>query len=287
MPAWLRALRPKQWVKNVLVLAAPFAGGVIARQEFWPAIAAAFGAFCLVSSAIYITNDIRDAEADRAHPVKSRRPFAAGELRPAVGWAMAAALLAAGLALAALANWPLFAVLASYVVLQALYVLWLKRLPILDIALVCSGFLLRALAGVAACNLELSQWFLLVASFGSLFVVAGKRYSELKTLGAQAGTRHSLEGYTPSFLRTVWAAALAIVTVCYSLWAFEQTGNYLWGVDWPVLSIAPFTLALLRYGMAIDAGKAEEPENVAFRDHMLQILALIWLAILAIAILMQ
>lgn len=276
-------MRPKQWVKNVLVLAAPLAAG----QLFVPAVLIptlwAFGAFSLISASIYLINDIHDVDADRAHPTKRFRPIAAGELAPSLAWVMAALTALGSLAIGFWVNPMLGAVLSVYWLLQISYSFLLKDKPIIDLAMVAAGFLLRAVAGGVASGLILSQWFLLVASFGSLFMVAGKRYSELKELGAEAKTRASLERYTRSYLREIWSISMAIVIMSYSLWAFDQRGNLL-GVPWAAVSIAPFTLAILRYAMKIDQGKAGEPEDVVLHDRMLQGLAVLWIIPVALAV---
>lgn len=284
LPAWLRAMRPKQWVKNVLVLAAPLAAGRLFDPAVLVASLWAFVSFSLISASIYLINDVRDVDADRLHPKKRFRPIAAGELSKPVATAMAFVCLAASMAI----GWwvaPLLAVtVGTYWVLQVGYSMFLKHQPIIDLAMVSSGFLLRAVAGGVASHLELSQWFLLVASFGSLFMVAGKRYSEMKELGAEAGTRPSLERYSLSYLRFVWAISCSIVIMSYSLWTFEHRHHEPWGIAWTTISIVPFTLALLRYAMDIDAGNAGEPEDVVLNDRVLQGLAVLWLIPLAIGI---
>lgn len=284
MPAWLRAMRPKQWVKNVLVLAAPLAAGQLLQPAVLLASAWAFVSFSLVSASIYLINDSRDVEADRLHPKKRFRPIAAGELSIPTAYVLAAITVAASLAIGFWVAPLLGVTLASYWVLQVIYSLFLKHQPIIDLAMVAAGFLLRAVAGGVAAGLPLSQWFLLVASFGSLFMVAGKRYSELKELGTEAGTRASLERYTKSYLREVWSVSIAIVIMSYSLWAFEQAKTQLWGIPWTTISIAPFTLAVLRYAMKIDQGQAGEPEDVVLSDPILQVLAVLWVIPVAIAV---
>lgn len=283
LPAPIRAMRPRQWVKNVLVLAAPVAAGLLLVPAVLVNTAWAFVAFCLVSASIYLINDVRDVEADRQHPKKRFRPIAAGEVSPRTAIALAAVTVVASLAI----GWfvaPLLAVtLAVYWLLQVGYsVLW-KNQPIIDLAMVAAGFLLRAVAGGVASGIPLSQWFLLVASFGSLFMVAGKRYSEMIELGPEAGTRASLARYTDSYLRFVWALSCAAVIMSYSLWAFEQAPDVS-GVNWHALSIAPFTLALLRYAYTIDAGGAGEPEDVVLGDRVLQLLAVVWVVPVAIGV---
>ncbi len=284
LPAWLRAMRPRQWVKNVLVLAAPLAAGQLLQPAVLLASAWAFVSFSLVSASIYLINDSRDVEADRLHPKKRFRPIAAGELSIPTAYVLAAVTVAASLAIGFWVAPLLGVTLASYWVLQVIYSLFLKHQPIIDLAMVAAGFLLRAVAGGVAAGLPLSQWFLLVASFGSLFMVAGKRYSELKELGTEAGTRASLERYTKSYLREVWSVSIAIVIMSYSLWAFEQTKTQLWGIPWTTISIAPFTLAVLRYAMKIDQGQAGEPEDVVLSDPILQVLAVLWVVPVAVAV---
>ena len=284
LPAWLRAMRPKQWVKNVLVLAAPLAAGRLFEPAVLLASLWAFISFSLVSASIYLINDSRDIEADRLHPKKQFRPIAAGELSVNTAYILATITLAASLALGFWVARDLGITLAVYWVLQVVYSFFLKHQPIIDLAMVAAGFLLRAVAGGVASGLVLSQWFLLVASFGSLFMVAGKRYSELKELGTDAGTRASLERYTKSYLREVWSVSIAIVIMSYSLWAFEQRYAQPFGIPWTAISIAPFTLAVLRYAMKIDQGKAGEPEDVVLSDPILQVLAVLWVIPVAMAV---
>lgn len=283
-PAVVRALRPRQWVKNVLVLSAPLAAGRLFELPVLITSALAFAAFCLVSSAVYLINDIRDVEEDRQHPRKRLRPIAAGELKISTGWLLAVIIGAAGLTLGYLTAIPLGVTLTVYVALQIGYSTFLKHQPIIDLAMVASGFLLRAIAGGVASDILLSQWFLLVASFGSLFMVAGKRYSEMLALGADAGTRRSLASYTDTYLRFTWMLAAVMVLISYSLWAFENLERGPFGVGWTAISIAPFTLGLLQYAREIDIGQAGEPEDVVLSDRVLLIFGLLWLVLICIAV---
>ena len=168
-------MRPKQWVKNVLVFSAPLASGQLFRWEVLRPTLLALVAFALVSSAVYLLNDARDVDEDRQHPRKRHRPIAAGELSIPAAMVLCAATFAAGVALGFVTTPALGAVLVTYAVIQVGYTTVLKHQPIIDLAIVAFGFLLRAMAGGVASDIPLSQWFLLVASFGSLFMVAGKR----------------------------------------------------------------------------------------------------------------
>ena len=161
----------------------------------------------------------------------------------------------------------------------------LKHLPVIDLAMVAAGFLLRAIAGGVATGIPLSQWFLLVAPFGSLFMVAGQALlGDEGSVGAAAGTRSSLDRYSESYLRFVWMLAAVLVVISYSLWAFENRGSPPLGVPWTAISIAPFTLGLLQYALEVDAGQAGEPEDVVLHDHVLQGLGVVWLATIAVAV---
>jgi len=174
----IRTARPRQWVKNVLVLAAPFAAyaaNPVFRMDVVTDAAIAFVAFCLVASAVYLVNDAIDAEADRAHPTKRNRPIAAGIVPVRVAYVVAVALFLASFAVSLVSSWRLLVVIGVYAAVQIGYCLGLKHQPVIDLCIVASGFLLRAIAGGAAAGLPLSQWFLLVTAFGSLFMVAGRR----------------------------------------------------------------------------------------------------------------
>jgi decaprenyl-phosphate phosphoribosyltransferase len=280
----LKTMRPRQWVKNVLVLAAPFAGG----QLFAPGIAVqlviAFAAFSIAASGIYLINDANDVAVDRAHPTKRLRPIAAGVVPVRLALAVAVLLLAGALALSLLAGLPLLIVVAVYIAIQLSYCFWLKHQPVLDICIVASGFLLRAIAGGAATGIPLSQWFLLSAGFGSLFMVAGKRYAEM-VLSEKTGAkiRKSLESYSASYLRFVWALSATTLIMTYCLWAFEIR-EVEHNTVWSQISIVPFVIAVLRYSVDVDGGNGGEPEEIALGDRVLQVLAFVWIGTLVFAV---
>ncbi|WP_114561201.1 decaprenyl-phosphate phosphoribosyltransferase [Desertihabitans aurantiacus] len=284
LPAAVRAMRPRQWTKNILVFTAPLASGELLDPVVLGKAALAFVAFCLVSACVYLINDIHDVAEDRLHPKKRFRPIAAGELSVPAAWVLAVVSGLVGFAVAYATAVPLGITVTVYLVLQVVYSMFLKHMPIIDLAMVSSGFLLRAIAGGAAGDIELSQWFLLVASFGSLFMVAGKRYSEFVALGVEAGTRKSLERYSESYLRFSWMLAAVMVVVSYSLWAFEERAGGAWGINWAAISIAPFTLAMLQYAMEVDTGQAGEPEDIVLKDRVLQVLGLIWVVLIGLAV---
>jgi len=273
-PALVRALvrqaRPRQWTKNVLVLAAPAAAGRLDSVASLARVLLAVLAFCLAASGTYYVNDLLDREADRHHPVKRLRPVAAGLIPVPTAWCVAAVLLIAAVGVGALSgHWQLPVVVASYVVLTTWYSLRLKHLAAVDLVAVAAGFVLRALGGAAAVHVPVSRWFFTVTSLGSLFIVASKRRAELRSLGSAADrVRPTHAVYTASYLSYVEATSSGAALVAYCLWAFERQGQQP-GPPYVVLSIVPFVLGFLRYALLVDGGAGEEPEEIALSDRPL------------------
>lgn len=278
------AMRPRQWAKNVLVFAAPLAAGQLFVPDILLPSVGAFIAFCLISSATYLVNDVRDIEADRLHPQKSSRPIPAGHLPVPAAISAAVVLAASSLILSAFISFALLGVVVAYAVFTLAYSLGLKHEPVIELALLAMGFLLRAIAGGAASGLPISQWFLIVAGFGSLFMAAGKRYSELDRFVREGNEdddspkRRSLNGYTLGYLRFVWGVAAAVAITSYCLWAFDVAATPS-SFPWAEWSVLPFVLAILRYGVSVDRGQAEAPEDIALKDRVLLVLGLAWLTL--------
>lgn len=284
----IKAVRPRQWVKNVLVFAAPVAALGDDRyaydyREVLVKVLIAFVVFSLAASSVYLINDARDVEADRAHPTKRFRPIAAGVVPAWLAYWLAVLLGAASLAISWLVTPNLALVMVIYISIQLAYCFGLKHQAVIDICIVSSGFLIRAIAGGVAANVPLSQWFLLMMAFGSLFMAAGKRYAELQ-LAERTGAkiRKSLESYTSSYLRFVWTLSATALVLCYGLWAFERDATG--GTSWFVISMVPFTVAILRYAVDVDGGMAGEPEEIALKDRVLQLLALAWIGTIGAAV---
>jgi len=181
------ACRPRQWIKNLLVFAAPVAAGVIDQGDLLTDTLAAFVAFCLAASGTYLLNDALDVESDRLHPTKRNRPIAAGQVPVVLAYVVAAVLVVAALAIAFLTRSQLGWTIAAYLALTTAYSFWLKHVAILDVIAVASGFVLRAVAGAAATGVPISEWFFIVTSFGALFMVAGKRTGETTWVSTRQG----------------------------------------------------------------------------------------------------
>jgi len=285
LSALWRTVRPKQWLKNVLVFAAPGAAGVLDEgNNLWLTLLA-FASFSLAASGIYVWNDLLDVEADRRHPTKCNRPIAAGELSIGAARFAGVVLPVAALAVAALTGrWQTVAVVATYLVITIAYTLHLKHVPVVDVVTVAAGFVLRAAAGAVAVDVPMSRWFVLCITFGSLFIVVGKRYAELNEVGDSAQTRATLEVYSVGYLRMVLSVSLAGVLISYCVWAFETSAAS--SSDWPFyeLSIVPMLMALLRYLLVLDEGEGSAPEDVFTSDRLLLLLGLCWIVIYGLAV---
>ena len=282
--ALFRQARPKQWVKNLLVFAAPGAAGALDNgSSLWRSVVI-FVAFCLASSGTYFWNDLLDADNDRNHPTKQHRPIASGAIPVLTGRITGSILLLTGIGLAATTRWQAAVVVAGYVVLTSLYSALLKHIAVVDLVAVAAGFVLRAVAGAVATDVQMSKWLSLTTSFASLFIVAGKRYAELRDLGDDSQTRSTLNDYSLGFLRIVLSVSCGAALVTYCIWAFDT--REVAGSTWPFyeLSIIPMGTALLRYTLILEQGHGAAPEEIFAHDRVLQIVGLIWLVVFGMGV---
>ncbi len=277
------AARPRQWTKNLLVFGAPATGGVLSESGALASTILAFVAFSVTASGLYLINDVVDAPADRAHPDKRLRPIASGMISPRMAVGLGTGFICAGIAAAfAGGGWPLLLVVTGYAALVLAYTFRLRQIVLLDLAAITGGFLLRAVAGGVAADVPLSEWFLIVASFGSLFLASGKRHAEYVRLGAERGNhRVSLNEYSESFLRYIQYSASTIAIAAYTLWAFEGAAG---GTIWSGLSIIPFVLGIFRYGLLLDKGEGAAPEEVVLTDPPLAAFGFIWVLLVALGV---
>jgi len=268
----------------VLVVAAPGAAGVLLQGTPMLKTLIAFVCFCIAASGTYYWNDALDVQADRIHPKKRFRPIAAGEVPVLLAKQLGTVLLLASVALSFTASWHLAIVVAGYVAITFAYSQWLKHEPVLDLATVAAGFVLRAVAGGVACGVPISNWFLIVAAAGSLFVVTGKRTAEQLQLGDEASLhRRSLAQYSTEYLSYVRAVSSSIAVLAYCLWAFDasrRAGNPVWFQ----LAIIPFVLGVLRYALLLDRGEGGAPEELLLHDRVLLIIGFAWVVCFAIAV---
>lgn len=268
----------------MLVVAAPGAAGVLLEARSIVRTLIAFVCFCIAASGTYYWNDALDVQADRMHPKKRFRPIASGEVGVALAKQLGTVLLVASVGLAFTATWHLALVVGAYVVITFAYSQWLKHEPVLDLATVAAGFVLRAVAGGVACGVPISNWFLIVAGSASLFVVTGKRSAEHLELGDDARLhRRSLAGYSIAYLSYVRAVSSSVAVLAYCLWAFDasgRTGNAVWFQ----LAIIPFVLGVLRYALLLDRGEGGAPEELLLSDRVLIVIGLAWVICFGIAV---
>jgi decaprenyl-phosphate phosphoribosyltransferase len=245
---------------------------VIGRPLVAVQVVGAFVVMCMLSSATYLINDVRDVEQDRLHPAKFRRPIAAGELDPRRATRFAAGLALIGLALAAAISVGLAHVGITYLAMTASYSLALRRIAGVDMLVIAAGFVLRALAGGVATDIYLSRWFVIVTASCAIFLVAAKRYAELRALGGDRRIRATLRRYSLGGLRALLLAAAVVGGSAYVGWAFTRPHH----VAWYGLSIIPFVLWLVRYSWLLGAGAGEAPEELILRDRLLLALGAGW-----------
>jgi 4-hydroxybenzoate polyprenyltransferase len=276
--AWLRALRPAQWIKNGVVPAAYFFAwrdpSQSAHVQGWlplAAEAAAVACFCLASSGVYLVNDVRDVEADRAHPVKRLRPLAAGEIGAPAALAAAAGLLAAALAGSLALPHAFTAVLGGYVAMQAVYTFALKRIPYVDVFVIATGFVLRAIAGATALSVRISPWLLLCTFLLALFLALCKRRHE-KVLLEDAGAQHreALAGYDRGLLDMQIGITSAATLVCYAIYTLSPETVQRFGTSRLGLTIPFVVFGIFRYlELVYRHDEGGRPEKVMLTDKVL------------------
>jgi 4-hydroxybenzoate polyprenyltransferase len=272
MKDYLKLMRPRQWPKNLLVLAALLFSGRVTDLVALPRALGALAAFLLLSSAVYAFNDAHDAEGDRKHPKKKSRPVASGRISVAAALGFGAALALAALALALFISQGLFYVGLAYLAIQVLYTLWLKHEVILDVFNLAAGFVLRAVAGGFAINAPISPWLLVCTTLLALFLGLSKRRAELALLqGGASAHRRALNEYSPELLDQMISIVASATLVAYSIYAFSAHGQ------WMMLTL-PFVLyGIFRYlYLSHQKGLAGQPEQVLLTDRPMQVCLLLW-----------
>jgi decaprenyl-phosphate phosphoribosyltransferase len=288
--ALLRGARPHHWPKNLLVFVAPAAAGVLHLPQQALVACGAFAVFCLAASGTYLVNDCLDVASDRHHPVKQHRPVASGLLTVHTAATAGAVLVAVALGSAWLvAGWPLALVIGSYVVITVAYSLWLKRMAVVEMAVVAAGFVLRAVAGGVATHVALSSWFLVVASFGALFVTAGKRLAEHLSLGdTRVAHRSVLKEYDSAYLRSTVTLTATVTVTAYCLWALDRNNGLVLragpGATWIAITVAPVVVGMLVMLRLLFDGKGGAPEEIFLHNRVLQVLGVFWVALFAIGL---
>lgn len=277
--AWLvlKAMRPRQWTKNLIVFAPLIFAGALTNVVQIRAAVAAFIIFCLASGCVYLVNDLRDLERDRLHEKKRLRPLASGELAPWVAVVSAVVSLGAAMTAGVMLSSQFAQVLGVYMVLQLAYTFGLKHMVILDVMLIAAGFVVRAAAGAVAVGVTASPWLYMCAALLALFLGFGKRRHELLIL--QEGARDHravLEDYSPELLDVLLSTVAAATVIAYSLYTFfsatAEHNNYL-------MLTVPFVLyGLFRYVFLMySRNMGGSPEEILLTDVPLIVTILLWL----------
>lgn len=291
----LLSMRPRQWTKNGIV----FVALIFSLGQSWhlddpdtwlPLLrdsALAFVFFCLVSSADYLLNDVRDREGDRLHPKKRLRPIAAGNLSPVAATAWAGALVVLGVGGGFALEWKVGAILAGYLALMLGYSYYLKHVVLLDLAAIAAGFVLRAMAGAVAIDVPISPWLYVVTALGALFLIINKRRAEILLLDADAGNhRPVLEEYSADLLDQMASTVTASTLIAYGLYTFTAEGlprNH------SMMLTIPFVLyGIFRYLYLVHKkDQGGSPEEVLLRDTPLIVCILLWMATAAIVLMVN
>jgi decaprenyl-phosphate phosphoribosyltransferase len=275
----ISVMRPRQWVKNVLVFAAPVTAGFWQSFSSYVNLILAFVGFCLVSSFGYIVNDLVDRVYDSQHPTKRKRPFASGELGMGSFIFLSCFLLLGYVSVC----WqlPIGFVYISliYLFITLSYSFFLKSIPVVEMVWLSLGFLLRPLAGASAINIPVSEWFLIVTSFGAIFLIATKRLAEFKRSSTEV-VRPVVRLYSETFLTTVITLSIGVALTAYSLWAFNINPNSFW----TKLSVASVVLGMLRYAWHFERGDAEAPDVMIWRDPVVILSGLFSLVLVVLAV---
>ena len=261
---YLQLLRVKHYIKNLLVFAPAFFGGVVFDINRLSMTVMGFVSFCLVSSAVYILNDIRDVEKDRKHPTKKFRPIASGKVKMpmAIGIMLSCLFLVCVLS-AVIGKVEATILLGVYFGLNVAYSMGLKNIPIIDIVILASGFVIRVFYGGLVTNIEISRWLYLVVTVGSLYMGLGKRRNELKRQGVSENTREVLKYYNVSFLDKNMYVCVALTNVFYALWTFEMPDSRM------SLTIPVFIIILMCYSLDTEGDSDGDPVEVILKDKVL------------------
>ena len=278
----VRLARPEHWIKNVLVFLPVLTAKRMDDPWAWVSAAVAAAAFCLISSAAYIVNDIRDRVSDRLHPHKRDRPLAAGQVTVAAAATEAAVLLLASLAVAAAADWGrqfilIWAILA-YALLQLTYSFLLKRIMLMDAICIALGFVLRAAGGAVAIRVVISPWLFVCTFSLCLFLAFCKRRNEIVTLGeAGAGEhRRTLHGYTPELLTHLITLSAAIAIIAFLFYAISPRTEENLGTTYLLYTLPLVVYAVCRFAMLSMRGRYADPTDLILHDRPFRLAAIMW-----------
>lgn len=278
MRNYLKLMRVHHYIKNLLVLAALACSGQFFNPEKLISGVFAFFSFCLLSSVVYIINDIRDKEKDRNHPTKGKRPVSAGEISVKNAWCLAAVLFVLSL----VCNYFVFDLKSSlllllYFILNVAYSFGLKNVPIIDITILASGFLIRLLYGAFVTDIEVSKWLCLIVIAVAFYFSLGKRRNELRQLGGSE-TRAVLQSYSVSFLDKSMGMCLTLANVFYALWSMDSKTIAFYNNQYLIFTVPIVLLITMKYSMTVEGDSDGDPVEVLLHDKILLLLCGIYAA---------
>lgn len=273
---YIKLMRIHHYIKNILVFAALGCSGQLFQPAKFTAALAGFAAFCFTSSVVYIINDIRDKEKDRLHPTKRSRPIASGKISEKSAWCLAAALFF----LAVLCNGLVFrpsssALLALYLILNLAYSLGLKNRPLVDVAILTSGFLLRVMYGAVVTEVVISNWLYLTVIALAFYFSLGKRRNEHRRVSSGGETRKVLQYYSANFLDKNMYMCLSLANVFYALWCMDSATSSRYGVSL-VFTVPIVLLISMKYSMDVEGDSDGDPVEVLLHDRTLLALCLVY-----------
>lgn len=277
MKNYLKLMRVHHYIKNLLVFATLACGGMLFDTHRLYKCIAAFFAFCMVSSVVYIINDIRDVEKDRKHPTKCKRPIASGAVS-----VTSACWLAGGLALiAVVCNGLVFDPVATtllllYLVMNLAYSMGLKNIPIVDVSILSAGFLIRILYGAVVSDISVSNWLYLTVITFSLYFSLGKRRNELKQVG-DGQTRKVLQLYSPNFLDKNMSMCLTLGNAFYALWTMDKSTISFYSSNYLTFTVPIVLLITMKYSLNVEGDSDGDPVEVLLHDKMLLALCVVYL----------
>lgn len=278
----LSLLRVKQWIKNTFVFVAAFFGKALTLVNL-PDLCIAFISFCFISSAVYILNDYRDLEQDRIHPRKSKRLLASGQVSLTTAMITAILLTASSLVLASIVQyWSFIYLIVLYAVINIFYSFGLKKIAIIDLILVSSGFVLRVIGGAFVVDVNVSFWLLLMTFLFSMFIVIGKRRDDFKFGNENANQlRGANKSYSLTYLNYCILIFSTLLLVCYVMYTYFSP-YFNSNIYWALISNILVFMGLMRYLQAIfveDSGGT--PTDFAFRDKFIKVVLILWATIFA------
>lgn len=278
MKAYLKLMRIHHYIKNLLVFAALACSGQLFNSEKLLSGIAGFVAFCMISSVVYIINDIWDKDKDRNHPSKCKRPIAAGLVSVKSAWALAATLLLIAIVCNIVAfNVSATALFVLYLILNLAYSFGLKNIPIVDVAILVAGFLIRILYGALVTEITISNWLYLTVIALAFYFALGKRRNELKQISS-GETRKVLKSYSVNFLDKNMSMCLTLANAFYALWSMDEKTVSFYNNEYLVFTVPIVLLITMKYSLDIEGDSDGDPVEVLLHDKMLLILCVLYLA---------